>query len=139
MKDRFFLDTNIIVYTFDKTDPVKNEIAHDLVKSALQDRNGFISYQVVQEFIHVSTRKFATPLKESDCRLYLDKVLAPLCQVFSTIQLYEEALDIMERWKLSFYDSLMIAAALAMDCKILFSEDLQNNLKVYSLTIRNPF
>jgi len=105
----------------------------------LQDGKGIVSSQVVQEFINVATRKFEVPFSVSDCRKYLDSVLAGLCRVNTSVGLCQSALDLMERWGYSYYDSLMIAAAIQADCDILYSEDLHNGHKIMGLTIVNPF
>ncbi len=139
MKDKYFIDTNIFVYSFDKNEPTKKEKADQLIKTALLDNQGCISYQVIQEFINVATKKFARPLSVADCRIFIDKALSPLCQVFANIELYHRALDIMQRWEYSFYDSLIIAAAIQAECTILYSEDLKHLQKIQSLTIVNPF
>jgi predicted nucleic acid-binding protein len=139
MSDRYFLDTNVLIYSFDTTAVEKQTIAKQLIAQALQERIGFISYQVVQEFIHVASRKFSVPIGISDCRKYLNQVLSPLCGVFSSMSLYENALDITDRWRFGFYDSLIIASALAINCKVLYSEDLQDNQSIHGLTIKNPF
>ena len=70
---------------------------------------------------------------------YLSKVLFTLCHVFPTERLYIQALEIKNRWKFSFYDSLIISAALEVDCKVLYSEDLQHNQQIRDLTIINPY
>ena len=139
MNDKYFIDTNIFVYTFDKTDKKKRQTANALIKKALSDHLGCISFQVIQEFINVSTRKFEKPLSISDCQKYLRTVLTPLCEVFSSLDLYYRSLDIMERWRYSFYDSLIISAALQAKCNLLYSENLQHEHKIESITIRNPF
>lgn len=139
MSAKAFLDTNILVYTFDDQDPGKRETARTMVGSALRDRTAIISFQVVQEFLNVATRKFATPLTEADSALYLKQVLNPLCEVHSSIDLYQDALDIQDRWKYGFYDSLILAAALAGDCDLLLTEDLQHGQKIRDITIINPF
>ena len=136
--DKFFLDTNILVYSFDSTSQQKREIANDLIKNAHKG-NGCISFQVIQEFLNVATRKFKVPLKITDAQNYLTKVLYPICEVFPSEKLYSIALEIMERWKFSFYDSLIIASALDSECNILYSEDLQHNQKIFDLKISNPF
>ena len=59
---RFFLDTNILVYTFDETTPLIRAKARELVEMALTTGLGVISYQVVQEFLNVATKKFVAPL-----------------------------------------------------------------------------
>ncbi len=139
MKDRFFLDTNVLVYTFDGRSAAKQKTAKQLVETALSSQKGFISYQVAQEFLNVASRKFAEPLSSSDCLRYLNQVLTPLCGIFSSIALYERALTINERWRYAFYDSLIIASALSLDCKTLYSEDLQAGQTIQTLTIENPF
>ena len=66
MNDRFFLDTNIFIYTFDDRELEKQNKAQELVSEALTSRRGCISFQVVQEFLNVATQKFSKPLSESD-------------------------------------------------------------------------
>lgn len=80
-----------------------------------------------------------SPLSYADCKLYVDKVLMFLWDIYPGIELIHSALDVSERWKYSFHDSLIIAAALEASCSILYSEDLQHEQKIYSLQIINPF
>ena len=134
-----FLDTNLFVYTFDDRDERKRRRARGLVADALHTGDGIISYQVVQEFFNVATRKFTTPLRAEDCGRYLDRVLTPLCEIFPSIPLYRAALDIHERWQLSYYDALIAASALQGGCDLLYTEDLHHGLKIQSLTVTNPF
>ena len=139
MKDKFFIDTNIFIYSFDDSHPLKRRKSRDLIGAALCDFNGCISYQVIQEFLNVATRKFTTPLHKNDCKKYIETVLEPLCEIFPSSALFNDALDIQEGWKYSFYDSLIIAAALRADCRILFSEDLQHEQPIRDLVITDPF
>ena len=139
MNGKYFIDTNIFIYNFDQSNPEKKETASNLIKNALLNRNGCISYQVIQEFINVSTRKFEVPLSIKDCKKYMDSVLFPLCEIFVNVDIYHRSLEIMERWQYSFYDSLIITSAIQADCNILYSEDFQHNQKLQSLTIINPF
>jgi predicted nucleic acid-binding protein len=139
MKGKYFIDTNIFVYTFDHTNRKKQKRSKEIIAEALEKSTGVVSYQVIQEFLNVSTKKFKFPLSLTDCQRYLNIILEPLCEVFSSIELYHHALEIMERWQYSFYDSLIISAALTADCKIIFSEDLQHNQKIHNLTVINPF
>ena len=139
MSAEFFLDTNILVYTFDLDDPEKRNRARDLVETGLSSNKGAISYQVVQEFLNVAIRKFQTPMTSEVANEYLHLVLEPLCTVFPSISLYERALSLAERWRYGFYDSLIIASALEAECSILYSEDLHAGQKLESLTILNPF
>jgi len=139
MNGKYFLDTGIILSSFDSSDKRKNKIAIELIKKALDDHTGCISNQVVQEFLSVATKKFSVPLTASDSKMYLSKVLTPLCQVFADIDLYIRSVDIMERWDYSLYDSMIIAAALKAECTILYSEDLKDQEVIQDLTIVNPF
>jgi len=137
--EKYFLDTNVLVYTFDSSDERRCATARSLVSSSLQDGLGFISFQVVQEFLNVATRKFKVPLTSADAATYLTKVLSPLCEVFSGIDLYRRALDLKDRWRYGFYDSLILAGALAGGARRLYSEDLQHGQAIESLRIVNPF
>jgi predicted nucleic acid-binding protein len=139
MSDKFFLDTNILVYTFDGRSPDKKARSLSLVADALQKGTGMISWQVIQEFLNVATCKFQIPLNPSDAKEYLNKVLYPLCQIFPDLDLYQYALDIQESLRFGYYDALIISAALRGGCSILYSEDLQAGQQVQGVRILNPF
>jgi predicted nucleic acid-binding protein len=139
MNVKYFIDTNIIVYGFDDRQPDKKARSLSLITDALQTGNGVISWQVVQEFLNVATRKFKVPLKPEDAKLYLQKVLHPLCQVFPDLEIYQDALDLQVKTNYSFYDSLILAGAMREGCTILYSEDLQDGYQVDGLRIVNPF
>ena len=139
MSARFFLDTNVLVYTFDDRESDKKARALELVTEALTSRCGVISFQVVQEFLNVATRKFANPLKESDALVYIDQVLGPLCEVLPTLDLYRATIGLAGRWQYSFYDSLILAAAIQSGCSLLYSEDLQHGQVVEGTRLVNPF
>lgn len=139
MKDKFFLDTNVFIYLFDDASPVKKQKSKELIQEGLDEYHAFISYQVVQEFINVSTKKFENPLSPDDCKLFLNSVMMPLWRVFPSEELFNSAIDISGRYQYSFYDSLIIAAAVELNATILYSEDLQHGQKIDELTIINPF
>lgn len=139
MPDKYFIDTNIIVYSFDGTAPEKRARSRSIIQDALSGGNGVISFQVVQEFLNVATRKFAKPMQPDDAREYLDAVLLPLCEVFPNHAFYQGALDIQERTRYSLYDAMILQAALDARCRVLYSEDLQDGFKFLDLTVKNPF
>ena len=139
MRDRFFLDTNVLVYSFDATAPKKRQKALAMIEKALVDRSGIISWQVAQEFLNVATRKFAPAMTRSEAGIYLDTVLAPLCEVYPGAVLWREALAIREQTGYGFYDSLIIAAAIEGQCAVLYSEDMQDGRRIQNLTMKNPF
>ena len=136
---RFFLDTNIFVYTFDETAPVRMAQARELVEMALTTGMGAVSFQVIQEFLNVATGKFAVPLDPADCRLYLDSVLSPMCRVWPSVALYLRALEVREETGFGFYDSLIVTAALADGCQTLYTQDLQSGRRIGPLSILDPF
>jgi len=87
----------------------------------------------------VALSKAQIALSGDEMRRYLQSVLAPLYRVQPSLRLYHAALDIRLRYRFSFYDSLIIAAALEAGCKTLYSEDLQHDRCIDGLTIQNPF
>lgn len=137
--EKRFLDTNIFVYSFDTGSRSKRDRARSLIAEALETRNAVISYQVVQEFLNVATRKFPHPLSPVEAQLYLARVLMPLCEVFPDESLYAGALSIAEETGYSFYDSLIVSAAAAAGCQVLLSEDFQHGQVVRGVELRNPF
>jgi predicted nucleic acid-binding protein len=139
MSARFFLDTNVFVYTFDTNTPAKAKKALQLVRQAVDTGQGIVSYQVVQEFFNVALRRFAQPLTVAEAEQYLITVFRPLVAVHSSPALYQEALHLSGKYRLAWYDSLIVAAALEGDCETLFSEDLQHGQKIERLRIENPF
>lgn len=139
MPDKVFLDTNIFVYSFDSRASRKQHQAQDLIATALDTHQGVISTQVIQEFLNVASTKFTHSLNRADCQRYLDAVLAPLCEVYPSLPLYQQALDLREESGYGFYDCLIVAAALHSSCDILYSEDLQHGRSIHSLRIMNPF
>ncbi|TGN20261.1 PIN domain-containing protein [Leptospira idonii] len=139
MKDKIFLDTNIFVYNFDENDSFKRQRSIEIVSSALSSDNYYTSYQVIQEFTNVASRKFAVPLKKPDLQTYLKSVLFPLCRVHYSHENILKATEIQQKHKLSFYDSLIVSSALECKCNVLYSEDLGDGDKIQTLEIRNPF
>jgi predicted nucleic acid-binding protein len=139
MSDRFFLDTNLFVYTFDGTAPAKAKKSAQLIRRAADTGEGIISYQVVQEFFNVAFRRFAQPLSAAEAEQYFITVLRPLLAVHSSPAIYFAALRIREKHRISWYDSLIVAAALEGQCDRLYSEDFQNGRKIEGVRIENPF
>lgn len=137
MRADSFLDTNVFVYLFDETDERKRRTAEVLVQRALEDGRGCISYQVVQETLNVLTRKLQAAAE--DVGRLLDDVLMPLWRVNPTRTLYRRGLDLRTRYGFSFYDSLIVAAALEAGCKVLYSEDLQHGQRIDGVTVMDPF
>jgi predicted nucleic acid-binding protein len=139
MSDRFFLDTNIFVYSFDQGATAKALRAAHLIREALTTQKGVVSYQVVQEFFNVALKEFAQPMQPADAGQYLIAVFRPLLAVHSSQALYADALFLHAQSKLSWSDSLIVSAAIQAQCEVLFSEDLHHGQRFGSLQVRNPF
>jgi predicted nucleic acid-binding protein len=139
MSARYFLDTNIFVYSLDSTASAKARKAAALIREGLDTGNGIVSYQVVQEFFNVALRRFAVPMSGFVAEEYLNTVFRPLLAIHSSPALFVSALQIYSQNQFSWYDSLIVAAAQAAACSILFSEDMQHGRRVGSLKIENPF
>jgi predicted nucleic acid-binding protein len=125
MSGKFFLDTNIFVYSFDLNAPKKAAQATKLIRKGIETHGGIVSYQVVQEFFNVALRRFAKPMSSTDVEQYLTTTFRPLLAVHSSPALYGEALRILARFRLPCYDSLIVAAAIEGQCDVLYSEDFQ--------------
>lgn len=139
MSAEVFIDTNVFIYQLDASDPRKQAVAERIVRDGLTAGDVCISFQVVQECLNTLLRKARVVLQTDQARMYLDSVLLPLLQVPSSPALYHRALYIQGRYRFSFYDSLIVAAALAAGCSRLLSEDLQHGQRVDGLTIIDPF
>ena len=139
MSDRFFLDTNVLVYALSKRVPPKTVIASRLLDEGIASGKGVISFQVVQEFFSVAFRRFSPPMLPAEAEQVLAVTFRPLLAVHSSYPLYGRAIDLMRKNSVSWYDSLIISAAIESECGILYSEDLQHGQKFDSVVVRNPF
>ena len=139
MSDRFFLDTNIFVYALSRSVPSKRVTDGRLVDEAIESGKGIVSFQVVQEFFSVAFRRFTPPMSPAEAEQALALAFRPLLAVHSSYALFGQALQLSRSHSLSWYDSLIVAAAIESDCRILYSEDLQHGQKFDNLRIQNPF
>jgi predicted nucleic acid-binding protein len=139
MSVRAFLDTNIFVYAVDPAAGKKQKTADALIGHAIDRRSGVVSYQVVQEFLNVALKKFEVPFTAEQARLYIGAVFRPLFAVQPSLGLFSDAIDIRSRHRLSWYDSLIVAAAAEADCSVLYTEALNHGAKINGVQIENPF
>lgn len=136
MSDRAFVDTNVLVYLFDGDAPDKRRRARALL--AELGGRAVVSTQVLQEFFVAVTRKLARPLPEEQAEAAV-RDLASLDVVELDVALVLQAITRARRQRLSLWDSLIVGAALARGCEVLFSEDLQHGQRMGTLRIENPF
>lgn len=134
MKDKIFLDTNILVYSYSVADLQKQTIARKLIA----ENNSFISTQVLQELSNTVTKKFKFSFAHAT------KAINECCHNnnlhTNSRKTILQACNVAERYKFSFYDSLIIAAAIEVGCTILYSEDMNYKQAIFNaLTIINSF
>ena len=130
--DAVFFDTNVLLYLL-SADTEKADIAEQLLA-----QGGSTSVQALNEFTNVSLRKLRMPL--ADVREVLAVVRRCLKVVPVTQEVHALGLDLLERYRFSVYDSMIVAAALISECTVLWTQDLQSGLKVdRRLELRNPF
>ncbi len=139
MNARFFLDTNLFVYSLSHSAAAKSRRSAQLIRQAIATRNGIVSYQVIQEFFHVAFRRFTPPMSLAEAEQYLATVFRPLWAIHSSHALYAEALHLRNRYRLSWYDSLLVAGAIEAECSVLYSEDMQHGQEFGNMRIENPF
>ena len=137
MTAKVFVDSNILIYAHDADAGTKQKIAAAKIKALWEEQLGRISTQVLQEFYVTVTQKLGKPLSRSDAREivrdYAQWVATP------TAQTVIRASEISEVWKLSFWDSLILAAAEEQDCSAVLTEDLNAGQTVAGIQIVNPF
>ena len=132
---KVFLDTNVIVYSLDRSDSNKKKKCRELLKDVARERNGVISTQVLQEFYVASTNKLrADPLIVKDILRNLERFET----VVITPMLIREAADCSIINRLSFWDSLIIVAAESAHCEVLWTEDLNDGQIIRGVRIENP-
>jgi predicted nucleic acid-binding protein len=139
MNAEYFLDTNLLVYSFDHSEPAKRDRSRELIENALKTRQGVISWQVVQEFLNVALHKWERPMMQADAHDYLQMTLLPICRVYPSLEIWSAALKISMESQYRFYDAMIVASAIQSGATILYSEDLQNGRRFGNLEIRNPF
>lgn len=134
MNDNVFLDSNILVYSYSNSEIDKQDIARKLIT----ENNSFISTQVLQELCNIVTRKFKFSYKQAAI------AIEECCQNnklhTNTQNTILQACQIADRYGFSFYDSLIITAAIESNCTVLYSEDLQDGQVIDGkLRVKNPF
>lgn len=136
MPAEVFIDTNILVYAHDKDAGRKHEAAKKLVTELWQqDQWPCLSVQVLQE-LYVNLQRKGVSIIEARETV---KDYTTWRVVENSVALLEEGMDEMERWKLSFWDSLILAAARRMAASIIYSEDLSDTQDYEGIRILNPF
>lgn len=141
MSDEFarqFVDTNVLVYAYDKAAGVKHEQAESILQSLWESRNGCLSIQVLQEFYVTTTRKITQPLSTAQA----SQIVADL----GTWHIHKpdvedvlSAIQLQGRYDISFWDAMVVHSANQLWCRVLWSEDLNAGQVYQQVRVQNPF
>ncbi|MBS4095442.1 MAG: PIN domain-containing protein [Sulfuricella sp.] len=134
MSGKLFLDTNILVYLYSADESEKRAAALELISQ----NNSTISTQVLSELANTLSRKFHLPYEVVAQAV---SEVRSSCTVIPVMpETISQALSLANKYHYSYYDSLILAAALSEDCSTLFTEDMQHGQIIEAmLTIQNPF
>jgi predicted nucleic acid-binding protein len=137
MPDKYFVDTNILIYAHDRSTGLKHERARQLVERLWISGQGVLSTQVLQELCINLRRKIARPLPVEEVRGLIQDYLSWEI-VVNTPASVLQALEIEVRYKTSFWDALVLQAAESSGAAILYSEDLAAGQKYGPVRVINP-
>jgi|SRR5215469_648202 len=136
--DAVLVDSNVVIYSQDATDSHKQAQARDWLEHLWQTRCGRISYQVLREVYLNLTCKIPNPLPARKVRA-LVRLFFPWNPQPENSEFFEIAWDIETRFQLSWWDSMIVAAAHLSECRFILTEDLQNRMQLDDLTVIDPF
>jgi predicted nucleic acid-binding protein len=131
-----FVDSNVLLYALDEADPKKQKIAQNWRAELWKSHRGRISFQVLSEFYVNAVRK--RPSAREEARAEVRDLLA-WNPVVTDAALLERGWKLQVRYKLSYWDALIVAAAKAASCKYLLTEDLQSGQELDGIEVVNPF
>jgi len=136
MSDKVFLDTNVVIYSYSEDEPEKQEIANDILEQ--YNNQIIISNQVINELSNTLFRKFK--LNADEVREAVLELNDNFPIVNFNLETQLKGIELKGKYKLQFYDSMILATALENGCNIVYSEDMQHNQVIENrLTIINPF
>lgn len=133
MRDKVFLDTNILVYLYSETEPEKRQIAIDNMKRYIC----FTSTQAINEFSNVLSGKWK--LSSSTVKQAILQINSVCEIVINDLSVIYHALELREKYKFSFFDTLMLSSAILNNCDYIFSEVMHDGQKIAGLEIINIF
>ncbi len=134
---RPFFDTNVLVYAFDEGEAEKRVVALDLIQEHLEEGEGMLSVQVLREF-YVSVRRLSRPLSVAEAEEALE-IFARFSPATEDWRMVVRAVHRSQELMLSFWDALILEAALRGGADTLLTEDLQHGQRIEGLTVVNPF
>jgi len=138
MSDKIFVDTNILIYAHDIDSGSKHDAAVKIITDLWEKANGILSNQVLQEFYIVITRKIPKPTSLSEARSIIRNYLKWQIEENNSNSILR-ASEIQEKYNISFWDALIIAAAQQAGATKIITEDMNSGQTIESILIENPF
>lgn len=138
MSDKAFVDTNILVYAHDRAAGERHRIARGLIERLWEERTGVLSTQVIQEFYVNVRRKAQRPISAAEAGQLVEDYLS-WDVVVNDAESIRQALAIEKRYRLGFWDALIVQAANAGGVAVLYSEDLGHGQVYGTVELVNPF
>lgn len=132
-----FVDTNILLYAYDHSEPIKQAKAQALLEDLWQRREGCLSVQVLQEFYVNATRKLSRPLSPDTAWQAVDDC-TPWIIHMPTPRDVLVAIDLHQAHQVSFWDAMVLRSARELGCLLVWSEDLNPGQRFETLEVRNP-
>jgi predicted nucleic acid-binding protein len=136
MSGREFVDTNVLIYAFDRSAGAKRELALTLLDRLWAERCGCVSLQVLQEFYVTATRKLSMPAGDALKQVERLGVWAVHRPSFDDLT---AAVRMHCGKSVSFWDALVVRSAMQMGCEVLWTEDLSDGQRWEGVTVKNPF
>ena len=134
------IDTNVLVYAFDFSDPTKQLKAQRLIDDLVADSSAKLLWQVVGEFLNCLRRwEMQGRISGQDVESHLDDLLTAFAVVMPTIATVRHSLELSRRHSLSHWDSMLLGACIEAGIDTLYSEDLSHGVVYDSVKVMNPF
>lgn len=138
MTDKYFLDTNILVYAYDADNKKKSAISRELILEGIRSDNAVISIQVLSEFFVTVTQKVKKTILPQKARAEMD-LLKSLEVMEMDYPLVLSAVDIHIKNRISYWDALIVASAQRTKCACIYSEDLNHGQVFNGVKVLNPY
>jgi predicted nucleic acid-binding protein len=138
MSGKAFVDSNVLIYAHDRGAGTKYIRAQEILRALWEDQRGVLSTQVLQEFCVNAQRKASRPVS----RLELREAIRDFLHweiVVNAGDAVLDAMEIEERYQLSFWDAMIVQAAESANCEILYSEDFAHGEEYEGVLVMNPF
>lgn len=138
MTVRTFVDTNVFGYLFQADEPEKQALAREISQSDQVTRELVVSTQVLQELYVTVTRKLANPLGPDEAATATRTIGGYTVVRIDPAMVYR-AIELSQRHVVSFWDALILRAAIESGCEVVLTEDLQDGWQVEGVRVENPF